>query len=114
MERTKVLTEKNLNPSQVFVETIIFDKRIIKVFKPYVAVFLTNLLHFNNSKERKEWFYYPHEEQQKSICLTIHQIRESKKYLTEIGILSVQSQKGLPPKEHYRINYNGLSEYLNK
>jgi hypothetical protein len=88
---------------------LILDKRILNIYKPNTAIFLSNLIDFYKyltakNKTEDEWFYCTYEQQQEHINLSEHELRNCKNILIEDNILQTK-KKGIPSKEWYYVDF---------
>ena len=85
------------------------NKNLLKQLGPIKTIFLENLMNrYEYEKDRgllheDGSFFLTHEDQCEQTGLSIYQIRECKKVMTDIDILKIK-RKGVPSKEYYFLN----------
>lgn len=92
---------------------LIVSKRLVKHIGPVAAIFVGNLL--SNYKQLEEAgelrddgsFTLTYKDQQEQTGMSIHHLRESKKTLVALGILTT-IREGVPAKEYYYIDFDRL------
>jgi len=92
------------------------NKIMCKMFGPEKAVFLCNLSdklrYFEQRNMTKGgWFFQTHDQQISETGLTEYGIKTCKKFFSELGVIELK-KKGLPAKEHYKIDFIQLDEII--
>ncbi len=94
---------------------LVINKTLISSMGLILAGYISNLvdkfIYFQNRNELQPdgSFFLTLAEQEKQIGLSKHQLRNCKKQLIEMGILTTQ-MKGIPPKEFYFLHIEELTK----
>lgn len=94
------------------------NKRLSRLFGPEKAVFIANLVDKSNYFEERNmlkdgWFFQTHEQQINETGIKEYGIKSGKQFFKKLGVLEIK-KKGLPAKEHYRIDFSELYEIIEK
>jgi hypothetical protein len=73
---------------------------------PAAGILLSQLCYWAK-KSKQEWFYKTQTEWSKETGLTRSMIESAQKLLVKLGILIIE-KRGLPAKNHYRVNFKTL------
>ena len=95
---------------------LIVNKTLIKQFGLLPAILLSNYIdkhiYFREKfPDNDGWFFLTHENQMNQLGMAEYSIRKYKTYLKDKGIIKT-TQKGIPAKEWYKIDFQKLVGYL--
>lgn len=90
-----------------------YDPRFIKKFGAEGGLMLGQLVYWSDKTDDPDgWIWKVQKEWNEEIGLTRNEARRGRRRLVEAGVIEEKIRKGIPPRNHYRVDFLSLAKAL--